>query len=74
VHQDVEIHSSILEPGRSIAYRLRPDRYAWVQVARGSVAVLGESLEEGDAAAISSEELVEVRAASAADIVLFDLK
>jgi len=53
---------------------VRTDRYAWVQVARGSVEVLGESLEQGDAAAISSEELVEVRAAAASEIVLFDLK
>ncbi len=74
VHQDVEIYSSILEPGKAISYRLRTDRYAWVQVARGSVAVRGESLEQGDAAAISSEELVEVRAAAASEIVLFDLK
>ncbi len=74
VHQDVEIYSSILEPGKAISYRLRTDRYAWVQVARGSVAVRGESLEQGDAAAISSEELVEVRAAAASEIILFDLK
>ena len=74
VHQDVEIYSSILEPGKGFSYRLRTDRYAWVQVARGSVEVLGESLEQGDAAAISSEELVEVRAAAASEIVLFDLK
>ncbi len=74
VHQDVEIYSSILEPGKGISYRLRTDRYAWVQVARGSVEVLGESQEQGDAAAISSEELVEVRAAAASEIVLFDLK
>ncbi len=74
VHQDVEIYSSILEPGKAISYRLRTDRYAWVQVARGSVEVLGESLEQGDAALISSEELVEVRASSSSEIILFDLK
>ncbi len=74
VHQDVEIYSSILEPGKGISYRLRTDRHAWVQVARGSVAVRGESLEQGDAAASSSEELVEVRAAAASEIILFDLK
>jgi redox-sensitive bicupin YhaK (pirin superfamily) len=74
VHQDVEIYSSILEPGKGFSYRLRTDRYAWVQVARGSVEVLGEPLEQGDAAAISAEELVEVRAAAASEVVLFDLK
>jgi redox-sensitive bicupin YhaK (pirin superfamily) len=74
VHQDVEIYSSILETGKSISHRLRPDRYAWVQVARGSVAVLGESLEQGDAAAISSEDAVELQAAAASEIVLFVLK
>ncbi len=71
---DVGIYSSILEPSKGISYRLRTDRYAWVQVARGSVEVLGESLEQGDAAAIGSEELVEVRATATSEIVLFDLK
>ncbi len=32
---DVGIYSSILEPSKGISYRLRTDRYARVQVARG---------------------------------------
>lgn len=74
VHQDVEIYSSILEPGKGISYRLKPDRSLWVQVVRGAIEVLGELLEQGDAAAIRSEELVELRASLSSEIVLFDLK
>jgi len=56
---------------KGISHRLRMDRCAWAQVARRSVQMLGESLQQGDAAALSSEELVEVRAAAASDMVLF---
>ncbi len=74
VHQDIELYSSILEPGRDVSHRLRRDRYAWVQVARGSVAVLGESLERGDGAAIHSEAWIEMRAGAPSEVLLFDLR
>lgn len=73
VHQDVDLYASLLSPGRSVSHALRPDRHAWLHVARGEVEVLGESLAAGDAAAISGEPRIEAKASSDAEILLFDL-
>ena len=52
---------------------LRPDRHAYVQVARGSVALNGNKLDEGDGAAISEEKAVELTGVKDAEVLLFDL-
>jgi redox-sensitive bicupin YhaK (pirin superfamily) len=44
-----------------------------LQVARGAVTLNGMSLNAGDGAAISEEEVLAVRAAEAAELLIFDL-
>jgi redox-sensitive bicupin YhaK (pirin superfamily) len=73
IHQDAAIYAAQLAAGEHIAYDLSPERHAWVQVARGRVQMNGESLEEGDGAAISSESRVELTGAGDAEVLLFDL-
>ncbi len=73
VHQDASLYSSILETGRSISYEPEPDRHLWLQLTRGAVTVLGESLAQGDGAAISGEEIVKIRADQRTELLLFDL-
>ena len=54
--------------------RLRAEgRHVWIQVARGSVTVNGELLEEGDGAALTGEVDVVLSAQGAAEVLLFDL-
>lgn len=73
VHQDVKLVQGVLREGHAEEYRLVPGRHAWVQVARGSVSVNGQTLEEGDGAAISSETKLDFKAVTSAEFLVFDL-
>ena len=73
VHQDVDLFAAALAPGAAVAHRLRAGRHAWVQVARGAVAVNGVALGQGDGAAVSDETTVELRASRPSEVLLFDL-
>ncbi len=73
VHQDVDIFVTLLSPGDEVMHRLKQGRHAWVQVARGAVVLNGYPLKEGDGASLSEEEILEMRANEASEILLFDL-
>ncbi|HEY9653710.1 MAG TPA: pirin family protein [Coleofasciculaceae cyanobacterium] len=73
VHQDVELYAAVLEPNQKVSYALKPERHAWIQVARGGVNLNGLSLEKGDGAAISDETDVVIEATTDAEFLLFDL-
>ena len=73
IRQDARIYLSALDAGHSVEHPLKEGRHSWVQVVRGRVNVNGESLAQGDAAAISGEAGVSVMAEDAAEVLLFDL-
>ena len=73
VHQDVALYLSRLEPGGDLSYDLSPGRHAWLQVTRGSLTLNGHPLRAGDAAALSDEPTLSVRAGEGAEVLLFDL-
>src|SRR5262249_46097528 len=73
VHQDVSLYVALLSETESASYDLQPERYAWVQVARGEIILNGNRLKAGDGAAIAEKELIDVKAVSQSEILLFDL-
>ena len=73
IRQDNELYATVLGPGEVVKHELQPDRHAYVQVARGSVALNGQKLETGDGARISGEQALELRGVDKAEILLFDL-
>ena len=73
IHQDADLYVASLTAGESVSHRLRPGRHAWVQVARGAVDLNGQPLAEGDGAAVSNEEALEIKATGNAEVLLFDL-
>jgi len=73
IRQDNDLYATVLGAGESVKHELKPERHAYVQVARGSVTLNGTKLEEGDGAAISSEKTVELTGADKAEVLLFDL-
>jgi redox-sensitive bicupin YhaK (pirin superfamily) len=73
VHQDVDLWTATLESGESVAHPLRPDRHAWVQVARGALRLGEHALAEGDGAAVSEEAAVRLEATAPAEVLVFDL-
>jgi len=73
IRQENDLYATILGAGEMVKHDLKPDRHAYVQVARGSVKLNGQKLEEGDGAAISDEKTVELTGADKAEVLLFDL-
>jgi redox-sensitive bicupin YhaK (pirin superfamily) len=74
INQDVALYSSILGAGETVSYELKENRHAWIQIVKGSLEVNGETLNQGDGAAISDERLLEIRsAADETEFLLFDL-
>ena len=74
IRQDNELYATVLGEGESVRHALKPERHAYVQVARGSVKLNGTELETGDGAAISAEKAVELTGVKDAEVLLFDLK
>jgi quercetin 2,3-dioxygenase len=62
-----------LGPWQPRSLPLRPGRSAWVHVVRGTVVAQDAELSEGDGAAITDEESVNVTGKDAAELLIFDL-
>ena len=73
IHQDAKLYVSLLEPGQEVSHQLGKGRHAWLQVAKGAVDLNGNSLTQGDGAAISNEQKLRVKGLENAEILLFDL-
>jgi len=75
IHQDVELFASVLGPNERATYDLRDGRSAWLQVARGQVALNGRSLADGDGAAVTDEKQLDLKTGegAGAEFLLFDL-
>jgi quercetin 2,3-dioxygenase len=73
IRQNNEVYAAVLGAGKSVRHEMKPERHAYVQVARGSVKLNGQKLAEGDGAAISAEKWVELTGVKDAEVLLFDL-
>jgi len=73
LHQDAALYRAHLSAGRPVAHELGAGRHAWVQVARGEVALGEVTLAAGDGAAISDAARIELVAAGPSELLLFDL-
>lgn len=73
VHQDASVYASALSKDAEVSHSLAPGRHAWLQVARGAVTLNGANLDQGDGAAVSSEEKVLLIGREDAEVLLFDL-
>lgn len=76
IHQDAEVYAVKLKAGAEVTHSLRPDRHAWVQVARGEQVTVGDAtLRQSDAAAVSDERTLKITndGADDAELLIFDL-
>jgi redox-sensitive bicupin YhaK (pirin superfamily) len=71
--QDAEIWAAILDADVEAIHPLAPGRKAWLQVARGEIAIGEDVLKAGDAAAITDMADIAVRSNAPSEILLFDL-
>ena len=73
IHQDVDLFSSVLSPGQTVAHKLLAGRGAWLQVVRGSVVFNDKPLKAGDGVAIDAPGLLGIEGKNSVEVLLFDL-
>jgi len=73
IHQDARLFVANLAAGEHITQEIAPSRGAWLQLARGVVALDGTEMREGDGAAVEDEPRITVEAVTDAEFLLFDL-
>jgi redox-sensitive bicupin YhaK (pirin superfamily) len=56
-----------------VNYHVTPDRFAWLQIAKGVTTLNGKELFAGDGVEITGEENLEISTNNNAEILLFDL-
>jgi redox-sensitive bicupin YhaK (pirin superfamily) len=73
IHQDANLYAGLLARGEKASLEVAPGRHAWVQVAKGTVQVNGESLQAGDGAAFDQGGAIEILGGDAGEVLVFDL-
>jgi redox-sensitive bicupin YhaK (pirin superfamily) len=73
IHQDVDLYGTLLNAGDEVDHAVAANRKIWVQVARGAVQINGQTLNQGDGAALSDIGQVILSATETAEVLLFDM-
>ena len=73
VHQDASVHVAALDPGTDVVHPLHSERGAYLYVIDGGVTLDGESLTTGDAAKVTGEESLRIRATDPSELILVDV-
>ena len=73
IRQDAKIYASVLEKGKTLKYSLSKNRFAWIQIAKGSIDLNGNKLSAGDAANLSGEAQLTFNSIEEVEFLLFDL-
>ena len=71
--KDAEIWAAKFDAGVEAVHQLEKGRRAWLQVASGTIELGDHKLKAGDAAAITDEDRILVRAHAPSEVLLFDL-
>ena len=73
IRQDARLYATLLGPGEQVTHELDANRHAWVQVARGRIELNGQTLKQGDGAAVSNETKLTLVGTEPSEVLLFDL-
>jgi redox-sensitive bicupin YhaK (pirin superfamily) len=73
INADANLFVGQLDVGKKIKHALEPGRHAWLQLISGKLILNGQSLEDGDGAAISDERSLVIAAETPSHFLLFDL-
>jgi len=73
LHQDAEIHATLLDGEESATLEIAPGRRVYVHVARGGLELNGQALDAGDAAKLVDEPRVRLSQGKAAEALVFVL-
>jgi redox-sensitive bicupin YhaK (pirin superfamily) len=73
ITQDARVYTALLDTGQNVAHSIDQNRYAWLQLAQGTIDLNGVELKAGDGAAISRESELAITARDHTELLLFDL-
>ena len=73
IHQDARVYAGLFDAAERAELQLPPGRRAWVQVARGSLALGDTRLAAGDGARTAGPARLILRDGADAEVLLFDL-
>ena len=73
IHQDASLYAGLFDGVERAVYELKPDRRAYVHVARGTLTVNGQALAAGDALMAEETAQIVLENGKDAEVLLFDL-
>jgi len=73
IHQDAWVFAALLDGADALTYALPEGHNAYVHIARGTVALNGETLAAGDGAKIAAETELRFAEGRQAELLLFDM-
>jgi quercetin 2,3-dioxygenase len=73
INQDMTLTRLLFDQGQSSQLNIAEKRNVWLQVVKGQVTLSGHRLQTSDAAAITQESLIELKADIESEILVFDL-
>jgi redox-sensitive bicupin YhaK (pirin superfamily) len=73
IHQDATLSAGLFKPGERAAHAVSDKRFAWVQVARGTITINGEKLVAGDGLAAQGAGELTIEGVEDAEVLVFDL-
>lgn len=73
IHQDARLYAGLFDGAEQARLTLRPDRRAYVHVARGSVHANGTRLEAGDALKLRETSELVLDGGESSEVIVFDL-
>lgn len=73
IHQDVNLYVLKFNGADKAMLTVDPSRKIWVQVARGELTLNGETLKEGDGAALAQEQALNFASSGPAEALVFDM-
>lgn len=74
VRQDMKIYAGLFDGDEQQTLTLDDNRYAYIQVARGSIMVNGVKFKEGDGARVRDEKTLTFSEGDDAEVLVFDLR
>jgi redox-sensitive bicupin YhaK (pirin superfamily) len=73
VHQDASVHVAALDPGSEVSHPLGNGRGAYLYVIEGAVTLDGEPMATGDAAKVTDQPELAIRADEPSELILVDV-
>ncbi|MEQ1789401.1 MAG: pirin family protein [Rickettsiales bacterium] len=73
IHQDAKLFIAVIDKEVALPINIEPNRFGWLQIAKGTAEVNGNKLVAGDGVAFSGDEVEQLTVTSGSELLLFDL-